>query len=193
VKQHAPGVDLAPYNAAQPHYIAGPVIEGGHDPIPRRTGWRKGADEAVILPPLRTEPLRKSKPANSSSPSGTVEDALALLGDGDGLSGFHVPLRTAAMRYARRCTRYGERDDDAFVAMLKAAIRAAPRRSDRNDVNEYLATAYLRRLIDGAFDRLAADPDIQTMQPHHTAPEQSIEAAREALSGAAGLHSEQPV
>ena len=49
LKQHAPGVDLAPFNAAQPHYIAAPVIEGGHDPLPRRTGWRKGSDAAVTL------------------------------------------------------------------------------------------------------------------------------------------------
>ncbi len=54
LKQHAPRVDLAPFNAAQPHYIAAPVIEGGHDPLPRRTGWRKGSDAAVTLPPLRT-------------------------------------------------------------------------------------------------------------------------------------------
>ncbi|MBV8093128.1 MAG: hypothetical protein JO110_07815, partial [Acetobacteraceae bacterium] len=36
LKQHAPGVDRAPFSAAQPHYIADPIIEGGHDPIPRR-------------------------------------------------------------------------------------------------------------------------------------------------------------
>ena len=63
-----------------------------------------------------------------------------MLGDGDGLEGFHVPLRTATMRYARRCTRYRQRDDDAFVAKrCSAAIRAATRRPDRNSVDEYLA------------------------------------------------------
>ena len=59
LKQHAPGVDLAPFNVAQPHYIAAPVIEGGQDPLPRRTGWRKGSDAAVTLPPLRTEASRR--------------------------------------------------------------------------------------------------------------------------------------
>src|SRR4051812_3211641 len=47
---HAPAVDRAPYNAAQPHYIADPIIEGGHDPLPRRTGWCKGLEDVVTLP-----------------------------------------------------------------------------------------------------------------------------------------------
>ena len=40
---HAPGVDRAPFDAAQPHYTFDPTIENGHDPLPRRTGWIKGA------------------------------------------------------------------------------------------------------------------------------------------------------
>jgi hypothetical protein len=50
--QHAPGVDRAPFSAAQPHYIANPIIEGGHDPLPHRTGWRKGLEPTVMLPVL---------------------------------------------------------------------------------------------------------------------------------------------
>jgi hypothetical protein len=53
LKQHAPGIDCAPFNAAQPHYLADPVIlTGGHDPLPQRTGWRKGLEPAVVLPAL---------------------------------------------------------------------------------------------------------------------------------------------
>ncbi len=36
-------MDRAPLNAAQPHYTFDPIIENGHDPLPRRTGWIKGA------------------------------------------------------------------------------------------------------------------------------------------------------
>ena len=181
LKQHAPGVDLAPFNAAQPHYIAAPVIEGGHDPLPRRTGWRKGSDAAVTLPLLRTETSRQWASSSSGRIGGDVEDALALLGDGDGLQGFHVPLRTATMRYAKRCARYGSRDDDSFRETLRAAIRAAPRRPDRTSVDDYLADHYLQRLIDGAFALLAGDEDIQTMQPQYAAATETIETTRTIL------------
>lgn len=181
LKQHAPGVDLALFNAAQPHYIAAPVIEGGHDPLPRRTGWRKGSDAAVMLPPLRTEASRRGVASFSGSIGGGVEDALALLGDGDGLQGFHVPLRTATMRYAKLCARNGSRDDDSFRETLRAAIRAATRRPDRASVDDYLADHYLQRLIDGAFALLAGDEDIQAMQPQYAAATETIETTRTIL------------
>ena len=135
-----------------------------------------------MLPPLRAEAPRQRTPGSTGGGGGDFEDALAVLGDGDGLEGFHVPLRTATMRYAKRCARFGQRDDAAFVATLQAAIHAAPRRHDRNNVDEYLADDYLQRLIDGAFALLAGDADIQTMQPHHAAAVQPIEAARAALA-----------
>jgi hypothetical protein len=57
MQQHAPAIDRAPFSAAQPHFIAAPIIEGGHDPIPRRTGWRRGAEMQVVLPaPAQLEP-----------------------------------------------------------------------------------------------------------------------------------------
>ncbi|MGA7408033.1 MAG: hypothetical protein WBW67_25125, partial [Pseudolabrys sp.] len=178
LKQHAPGVDLAPFNAAQPHYIAAPVIEGGHDPLPHRTGWRKGSDAAVTLPPLRTEASRRGEASFSGSIGDGVEDALALLGDGDGLQGFHVPLRTATMRYAQRCARYGSREDDSFRETLRAAIRAATRRPDRTSVDDYLADHYLQRLIDGAFALLAGDADFHAIQPQYAAATETIETTR---------------
>jgi putative DNA primase/helicase len=182
LRQHAPGVDRSPFNAAQPHYIAAPVIEGGLDPIPRRTGWRKGAEAVVTLPKPRASAPQQRTSGSSGRVGGDVEQALALLGDGDGLEGFHAPLRTATWRYASQCVRYGERDDAAFVAMLKAAIHAAPRRHDRIKVDEYLSPNYQHRLIDGAFAVLAGNCDIQTISPHYEAASQSIEDAREALA-----------
>ena len=161
------------FNAAQIHYIAAPVIEGGHDPLPRRTGWRKGSDAAVTLPPLREEPPRQRASAGGGA-AGTVQDALALLGDGDGLQGFHAPLLRATMRYAK----HSNRDDATFIEALKTAIRAAPRRADRTSVDDYLSDHYLLRLINGAFALLSGDPDIQTMAPHHTAATATAEDAR---------------
>lgn len=85
LEEHAPGVDRAPFNAAQPHYIADPIIEGGHDPLPRRTGWRKGLEAAVALPALSPNVARPRQPGSGATGrSGDVMDALAYLGHGEG-------------------------------------------------------------------------------------------------------------
>ena len=178
LKQSAPGVDRAPFSAAQPHYIAAPIIEGGHDPLPRRTGWRKGLEQEVVLPELRPEAARpRPTGTGASGRVGDVMDALAFLGDGEDLDGFHEPIRLAIMRYAQRCNRYGERDDDALKADIQAAIDGAPKRSDRGSMSNY-DDVYLQRSIDGAFLLLAGDTEIHTMRPHYDAAANTVEQAR---------------
>ena len=177
-KQSAPDVDRAPFSAAQPHYIAAPIIEGGHDPLPRRTGWRKGLEQQVVLPELRPETVRP-RPTGSGARGrgGSVISALALLGDGEGLDGFHKPIRSATMRYAWRCNRYSDRDDEALKADIRAAIDAAPKRSDRGNMSDY-DNVYLQRLIDGAFLLLAGDTEIHSLRPHYEAAKNTVEQAR---------------
>lgn len=186
-KQHAPGVDRAPFNGAQPHYVAAPIIEGGHDPLPRRTGWRKGIETEVVLPALRPEqPRARTVGTGAAGRVGSLTDALAYLGDGEGLDGFHAPLRTAIMRYANQVARYGDRDDDTLKASLKDAARAAPRRSGRDVENPYCTEYYLDASIAGAFALLAGDDEIQTMRPHHQAPSRSVLEARTEMKGHIG-------
>jgi hypothetical protein len=115
LKQHAPGItDLSVYQGVQPHYVVIPIIEGGPDPIPRRFGWIKGAEDAVTLPPLHPDEPRRPAAGkahiggHASCPGG---DPLERLGDGPGLDGFHLPLRSACWAYAVRVRRFGERDD----------------------------------------------------------------------------------
>lgn len=183
LKQSAPGVDRAPFSAAQPHYIVDPIIEGGHDPLPRRTGWLKGLEPAVQLPPLKPM-VQQARPVGTGATGrvGDVLDALALLGDGENGEGFHGPLRLATLRYARRCARYGDRDDDALKQDLQERIKQAPRRADRGEMGDY-DDAYLQRLIDGAFALVqAGDAEIQTMRLHHQGPANTVEDAREAIT-----------
>lgn len=181
LKQHAPAVDRAPFSAAQPHYIADPIIEGGPDPLPRRTGWRRGMEPAVVLPALIPQAARPST-GGATGIAGNVVEALATLGDGEGRDGFHAPLRTATLRYAQECNRTGGQDDAAFKAELLDAIHAAPRRADRNDLASY-DNPYLQRLIDGAFALLAGSasaasqgvPPVQPktpslLRPYYDAP-----------------------
>jgi hypothetical protein len=65
--EHAPAIGRAPLNAAQPHYIAAPIIEGGYDPVPRRTGRRQGLEREVLLP-LPTPHWRPSCAQSRLSP-----------------------------------------------------------------------------------------------------------------------------
>ena len=113
-------------------------------------------------------------------PAGDIGGSLALLGDGPQLAGFHAPLLRATMLYARQCARGGARDDDRLIAQLREAIENAPRRPDRS-IADYLADDYLHRAIDGAFRLISAEPDLQTMRPHHAAPTTTVEEARAEL------------
>ena len=117
MKLHAPAVDSALFNPVQIHYTACPIVHGGPDPIPQRTGWVQGERDAVTLPDMDAERLaadtaqlrRQTASAAGLSPSQatTVAGALAALGDGDGLDGFHDPLRRAAWMYARETAPWG--------------------------------------------------------------------------------------
>ena len=118
LREHAPAIDLSPFSCAQPHFIAAPIIDGGHDPVPRRTGWRQGLEQQVILP--APTPSWRPERRSSTAPGG-ISGGVELLGDGDGLCGFHAPLRTTTLRYAKQCQRSGVRDDDALKAQLRAA------------------------------------------------------------------------
>jgi hypothetical protein len=86
------------------------------------------------------------------------------------------------MRYARRCTRYGGRDDDAFKDELREAIREAPCRVGGDVETPYCQDYYLDSMIEGAFALLAGGAEIQTMQPRHQAPANTSADARGAIS-----------
>ncbi|HEY8612347.1 MAG TPA: hypothetical protein VIL69_13775 [Roseomonas sp.] len=198
---HAPGVDRAPFNAAQPHYIADPVIEGGHDPLPRRTGWIKGLDDEVTLPALDLAALRaaihkrREKVATGAGldpfAARTVAGALALLGDGEGREGWHSPLRRATLLYAYQ-TSPKNRDDDAVKVACRDAIQAAAEREPGQhaaaDLARFGSDAYLDSLLDGAFAWIDATKREmpEGVVPYHEAPAHSVEDARGAITGQVG-------
>ena len=107
------------------------------------------------------------------------------LGDGPGLDGFHLPLRSACWAYATRVRRFGDRDDATFIEALKSAIRGAPRRPDR-DVTAYHDGDYLQQSISGAFDRLddVADLGCAAPEPQAKVIRLPLDQARAALVGA---------
>jgi hypothetical protein len=184
-EQHAPGVDRKPFNAVQPHYFADPVAVNGYDPLPRRTGFRKGLEPAVTLPPLKSD-WKKPRPprgTGGAAMGSSVDAALSLLGDGPGLTGFHETLRTATLLYARHCARYRTRDDEALKASIRKLIEDAPKKPGRSGWEEYKSDTYLDRLIHGAFALVATgDTDTPaTMRPDVHAPTISVDQARDDL------------
>lgn len=180
LKQHAPGVDRSPFSAAQLHYVAAPIIECGHDPLPRRTGWLRGLSEVVKLPSVELHP--DGTPTDTGRlPPGDIGAALSVLGHGDGKAGFHEPLRTATLRYARQCVRHGDRDDEALKNLLRVAIRSAPVRPgvQRQELERYCQDGYLQPMIDGAVRLVrTGDAATPTMRPHYTAPTADVAACR---------------
>ena len=84
------------------------------------TGWRHGAISEVTLPLLpdvadrsahASPHLKNTKASAAGLHTPSIADALARLGDGDRLDGFHRPLLAASMQYAIRVHRGGTRND----------------------------------------------------------------------------------
>jgi hypothetical protein len=201
-KVRAPGVGTALYNAIQPHYIADPIIEGGHDPLPRRTGWVKGQEQEVSLPALDLTKLNATLHAQrervltgaglDASAARTIRGALALIGENEGMEGWHARLRRATMLYARQ-TNLKQRDDKAFKQLCREAIDAVAERKvarwhSRSDLAQFASDRYLNELIDRAFrwaDGIKRDAP-EGMRPFHEAPLHDVHEARVVLRGHIG-------
>jgi hypothetical protein len=95
-------VDRSLFNEVQPHYTAAPIFEAGvRDPLPRRSGLRIGLEDAVRLVVPDPAPRRASSGSTGAGEglraAAGFEAKLTLLGNGEGLAGFHEPLLTAVL------------------------------------------------------------------------------------------------
>ena len=165
IKAIAPHLDHAPFSANRPHYIADPIVEGCSDPLPVRHGWlRREAMKPVVLSEIsksqmrerherRQEKLNSGDSGASILYAASIDDAMAFMGDGEDLDGFHRPLLAAGMAYARLCSKGFPRNDRDFKKKLCSAIDAAPKRDDRGEmgVQKYLSNEYLDSQIGGGF------------------------------------------
>lgn len=115
---------------------------------PRRGGPKGGARKGSAK--AAGGALKAADAPEAVRQADTPAAAIALLGDGDGLAGFHEPLRRAAWLTARNVVaRNHTRDDEAFLSAARAAIAAAPKTPER-DVASY-GDDYLRRSLEGAY------------------------------------------
>ena len=153
----APSVDLAPVrNDVQPHFVADTVFKDCADPLPLRFGFLELGSDTVELPPFDAAELRHEARELGMGTAvlegiANVDGALELLGDGDGLAGFHAPLLKAVWLAVTRSPLVAV-DSTTLKAKLREAINGAPKRRGR-DVQNYLSDAYLDNSIQGAIRR----------------------------------------
>lgn len=140
-------VDGVLYDPIQIHYTAPPVIIGMDDPIPQRTGLVKGLTDIVtlgadILPP-----------SDLNEDSKSVAKYLAKMGDDK--DGFHGPLRSASMVFARQRER-NQAAINEFKLLARDAIQQADRsRHAATQLERYSSDAYLEMLLNSAWDKQA--------------------------------------
>ena len=187
---NAPAVDRSLYNAIQAHYVADPIITGAPDPIKQRSWWISGARDEVTLPDLNAIELKQvvgqrkrdalAGKGLTGSQVSTVEGALALIGDGAGLEGFHAPLMRAAWVYALR-TQPSDRDPEALKVIFREATWRAPKGPGRaSDIHRYTGDDWLDNQIQGAFDKVTvARSGLQECEPHLDLPTKTVEEVRE--------------
>jgi hypothetical protein len=165
-------VDPALYNPAQPHYIAAPVLEGIDDPLPRRSGFRRGlSDEVEIIIP---EPAQVAAGVEGLGlkPARGFESYLAAIGGGHGFN-------NAIFRAICSCVGNHGVDGIDPIALrerLREAILAAPPGDrSRAEIERYASARYLDDEIRRVLARKAAEqPHVEGAEgpePHYQAEE----------------------
>ena len=151
-------------NDVQPHYSLPPVFKNCPDPILNRDGILEREHDFVTLPELNRQTLVAQARAQGVG-NALLDDALgveakiALVGDGDGLDGFHRPITAAIMSAVGSARRRGlVVDADELKKRLRDAIETAPRAPGR-DILRYLEDAYLDGSIAGAIRRAEQPQD----------------------------------
>lgn len=140
-KQHRSiGVDPAVFRPVQAHYTAAPVFEGVSDPLPCRSGLRRGAAEEVsIVLPGRSPDGPRSKSAGLK-PAVGFDGYLARIGTEDG---FHDPIMSSIAAYVHEHGADGT-DVEVLVEVLQATVRDAdPGGRDEKEIERYASTRFL--------------------------------------------------
>jgi predicted P-loop ATPase len=144
-ENRATGVDPAVFRPVQIHYTAAPTFEGVPDPLPRRSGFRKGSrDEVAIVIPAESQRLSRGA-GRGLKPAVGFEGYVARIGTEDGFQG---PIMSAIAAYVR-AHGAGGTDTEALAAVLRSALlEADPGGRDEAEIARYASDAYLRDKIE---------------------------------------------
>ena len=143
-----PGVDYAPFNAVQPHYVTPPVLIGGHDPMPARTGWRRGLHPMVTMPSFVSPRTNEgNRPTGGSSTGASWAEPLCHVGDDK--RRFYAPIRDAIWRYSGLIDRGATSNNPKVIRVIQQVVVEASRSPARN-IERYMNAEWLQQMIDQA-------------------------------------------
>jgi hypothetical protein len=145
-KQHRSlGIDPAVFRTAQPHYTAAPTFDGVDEPLPHRSGLRRGSKETVsIVIPERTATEARHASAGGLKPAVGFEGYLDRIGAEDG---FNDPIKSAIGSYVHEHWSDGT-DVEALISVLRTVIlEADPGGRDEKEIERYASDAFLRSKI----------------------------------------------
>jgi hypothetical protein len=187
-------VDQAIFSPVQPIYVARPIFDGVPDPVPFRSGLRRG-DRDAITPPTITKPSNAVKrhgkrEGQSASFGGGYEAFRRSIGDHSGGNGFHAPTKSAV---ASCLALHGSVDTTWLRNDLEQAIRCATRDVHKHP-DSYIETRVrdLDTLIPNILEMQrvteAAHPHMVECDPTYPAPLGSVAEARARLTQLAERH-----
>jgi hypothetical protein len=176
-------IDPMVFGTVQPLYVARPIFVDKPDPLPRRSGLLEGDRDVVTVPEIDMSDPARTFTAGTGlrlEAAAGFESKLALLGDGDGLEGFHAPITSGIAAYV---SEHGDSfDEEALKEDIRKRIDAAPKSQGRTaDIKRYKSDAYLDPSIDGAIDRFGAPKTVPATYP---TPSGGLDDARAELSDA---------
>jgi hypothetical protein len=179
MKTFAPDTDDSIYKFGQPLYTAAPIVTNGDDPVPTRLGIIRKSEECVTLPDMTVDAIEEHAVSNGVgllSHAKGFEAKLALMGHGEGLSGFHAVTRDAPAAYVSGLLP-DEVDVDAVVDRMYDVVQAAPKNRDAPYYRIYSDKNYLKNQVTSAMKKFCRKP----CKPFHHAAEQEVESVRHEL------------
>ena len=144
------------FNPVQPHYTARPVFEAMLDPLPRRSGFRRGLDHLVTIEiPERLAPSAEGGTDGLYGARG-FEQHLAKIGTA---AGFRPPIVRAVASYVAEHGTAGL-DREALKARLRLAIASAePGHRSADEIARYSSNEHLDEILEWVIQREASKPD----------------------------------
>lgn len=146
--------DPSIYSGAQIIYTARPTFAGGHDPLPRRSGFLERAEDVVRLEIPDEAPQGQSVGGEHASGLG-LEARLALIGDHPGGAGIHGAIRDAI---AAAVARHGSGiDRESLKALIRQRVAEADTsRHSARYVEQQTSDRLLDASIEGAVRKFGA-------------------------------------
>lgn len=146
-------IDCSVFQAVQPHYTAGPILDEVEDPCSGfRSGFHQGDRRSVRIemPPAgwQAERVRAMDLDISGGPRGKTDRWIGWLAEvGDDRMGFHEPITRAIASYT---TTVETPDWEYLKECIRGVARAAQNTKGRDLEADYLSDSILDRSIAGA-------------------------------------------